>query len=63
MPTSIPHEEVQRLVAEEGAQLVDVLPAAEYEDTPIAGAVNIPLRGLDRVPAGARGAPAGTRCQ
>ncbi len=48
MPTSIAREEVQRLVAEEAAQLVDVLPPAEYEDTHIAGAANIPLRQLDR---------------
>lgn len=48
MPTSIARDEVQRLVAEEGAQIVDVLPPAEYEDAHIAGAVNIPLRMLDR---------------
>ena len=48
MPTSIDRNEVQRLLAEEGAQLVDVLPPAEYEDSHIAGAVNIPLRTLDR---------------
>ncbi len=48
MPTSIARDEVQRLLAEEGAQLVDVLPPAEYEDAHIAGAINIPLRALDR---------------
>ncbi len=48
MPTSIARDEVQRLLAEEGAQLVDVLPPAEYEDTHIGGAINIPLRVLDR---------------
>ena len=47
MPTSIDRNEVQRLRAEEGAQLVYVLPPAEYEDSHIAGAVNIPLRMLD----------------
>ena len=46
MPTSIARDEVQRLLAEEGAQLVDVLPPAEYEDSHIAGAINIPLRVL-----------------
>ncbi len=48
MPTSIDRDELQRLLAEEGAQLVEVLPPAEYEDAHIAGAVNIPLRVLDR---------------
>ncbi len=48
MPTSILRDEVQRLLAEDGAQLVDVLPPAEYEDAHIAGAINIPLRVLDR---------------
>ncbi len=48
MPTSIARDEVQRLLAEEGAQLVDVLPPAEYEDAHIAGAISISLRVLDR---------------
>ncbi len=48
MLTSIARDEVQRLLAEEGAQLVEVLPPAEYEDAHIVGAVNIPLRVLDR---------------
>lgn len=48
MPTPIDRDEVQRLLAEEGAQLVEVLPPAEYEDAHIAGAINIPLRVLDR---------------
>ncbi len=52
MPTSIFRDEVQRLIAEENAQLVEVLPAAEFEDEHIAGAINIPLRDLDRESAG-----------
>ena len=48
MPTSIMRDEVQRLIASERAQLVDVLPSAEFEDEHIAGAVSIPLRKLDR---------------
>ena len=48
MPTSIDRQEVQRLLAEEQAQLVEVLPAAEYEDEHLPGAINIPLKGLDR---------------
>ena len=47
MPTSILRDEVQRLIAGEDAQLVEVLPPAEYEDEPIAGAINIPLKRLD----------------
>jgi rhodanese-related sulfurtransferase len=46
MATSIDRTEVQRLVAE-GAQLVEVLPQAEYEDEHLPGAVNIPLKQLD----------------
>jgi rhodanese-related sulfurtransferase len=46
MPTPIDRNEVQRLLAE-GAQLVEVLPEAEYEDEHIAGAINIPLKTLD----------------
>ena len=48
MPTSIMRNEVQRLIAEESAQLVEVLPPAEYEDEHLAGAISIPLRKLDR---------------
>ena len=47
MPKSIDHDEVRRL-AEEGAQLIEVLPAKEYEEEHIAGAVNIQLKELDQ---------------
>lgn len=43
---SIDRHEVGRLVAEEAAQLVEVLPAEEYNDEHLAGAVNIPLKQL-----------------
>ena len=46
MPRDIQRDEVQRLVAA-GAQLVDVLPRAEYDAEHIAGAINIPLKELD----------------
>jgi len=39
--------EVQRLIAESQAQVVEVLPCDEYEQAHIAGAVNIPLRDLN----------------
>ena len=48
MPTSIDRHQVQRLVAEQQAQLVEVLPAAEYDDEHLPGAINIPLKELDR---------------
>jgi phage shock protein E len=46
MPTPIERDEVRRLVAA-GAQLVEVLPAAEFEEH-LPGAINIPLKELDR---------------
>ena len=46
MTVRIGREEVQRLASEERAQLVDVLPADEYADEHVAGAINIPLKEL-----------------
>ena len=37
-----------RALLAEGAQLVEVLPADEYEDEHLPGAVNIPLKQLNR---------------
>ena len=48
MPTPIDRHEVQRLLAEEQAQLVEVLPDAEFEDEHLPGAISIPLKQLDR---------------
>ena len=48
MPSSITREEVQRLMREEAAQLVEVLPSQEYQDEHIAGAINLPLKRLIR---------------
>jgi rhodanese-related sulfurtransferase len=47
MPIPVDRDEVQRLVVQEAAQLVEVLPPAEYEDEHIAGAINIPLKELN----------------
>ena len=44
MPQSIDHTEVRRLISEESAQLVEVLPAKEFSEEHIAGAINIPLK-------------------
>ena len=50
MTVSIDRDDVRRLVAL-GAQLVEVLPADDYEDEHLPGAVNIPLKELaDRAP-------------
>ncbi len=46
MPRLITNEEVQRLVEQEGGQLVEVLPRDSFEQEHIAGAVNIPLKEL-----------------
>src|SRR5580765_363772 len=48
MPTPIDRDELQRLRREERAQLVEVLPADEFEDEHLPGAINIPLKTLDR---------------
>ena len=47
MPTRINRQDVQRMTAE-GAVLIDTLPEREYAEEHIAGAVNIPLKRLDR---------------
>jgi rhodanese-related sulfurtransferase len=46
-PRSIDRDEVRRLIADENGQLVEVLPAKEFEEEHIVGAVNIPLKELD----------------
>jgi rhodanese-related sulfurtransferase len=48
VPTAIFRDGVRRLVQEEGAQLVDVLPCEEYEEEHLPAAINIPLKELDR---------------
>ena len=45
MPTPIERADVQRLVAGR-AQLVEVLPAEEYGEEHLPGALNIPLKTL-----------------
>jgi rhodanese-related sulfurtransferase len=46
MPRDVDRKDVQRLVAE-GAQLVEVLPASEYREDHLPGAINLPLRRLE----------------
>ena len=47
MPKTIAREGVRELL-EEGAQVVDVLPSEEYGESHLPGAINIPLKELDR---------------
>jgi rhodanese-related sulfurtransferase len=47
MPGFIARDEVRRLL-EEGAHLVEVLPREEYEEQHLPGAINIPLKELNR---------------
>jgi rhodanese-related sulfurtransferase len=47
MAMLIDRETVQELV-EQGAQLVEVLPAKEYAEDHLPGAVSLPLRQLDK---------------
>jgi rhodanese-related sulfurtransferase len=47
MPKDIDRDDVQRFVAN-GAQLVEVLPMEEYNEAHLPGAINIPLKKLNR---------------
>ena len=40
-------DEVRRLLLDEAAQLVEVLPPSEFEAEHIEGAINIPLKNLN----------------
>jgi rhodanese-related sulfurtransferase len=46
MPREIERAEVRRLL-EEGAQLVEVLPAEEFKEDHLPSAISIPLRHID----------------
>jgi rhodanese-related sulfurtransferase len=48
MPSPIDRAQLQRLLREEDAQLVEVLPAGDFEDEHLPSAVNIWLKELDR---------------
>lgn len=47
MPTVVDRAGVQRLLRDEHAQLVEVLPRDEYEREHLPGALHLPLTGLD----------------
>ena len=46
MTRTIDRDEVRRLM-DQGAQIVDVLPAPEYAENHLPGAVNLPLRKIE----------------
>jgi rhodanese-related sulfurtransferase len=46
MPTNITRDELQKLIRD-GAQIVDVLPPAEFADYHLPGAISLPLKDLD----------------
>ncbi len=50
MPVGVDRTELLRLRAA-GAQLVEVLPADEYEDEHLPGAISLPLKTLNRATA------------
>ena len=47
MPVSIDRHELQKLVEQGSAQIVEVLPIAEFEQAHLPGAINVPLKELD----------------
>ncbi len=48
MPIEVDRHEVQQLMAA-GAQLVDVMPAKEWAESHITGALHVPLKKLDEL--------------
>jgi rhodanese-related sulfurtransferase len=48
MPTAIDRSVLLPLLSDQQEQLVDVLPPAEFEEEHLPGAINIPLKQLDR---------------
>jgi rhodanese-related sulfurtransferase len=63
MPTPVDLGRLRELI-EQGAQVVDVLPAREYDDERLPGAINIPLKQLTSVTVSAldRGRPVVVYC-
>ena len=47
MPTPIDHAQLRSLLDEGDVQLVEVLPAENYDKEHLRGAINIPLKTLD----------------
>lgn len=51
MPTNVTRDELQELIRD-GAQIVDVLPPAEFTEFHLPGAISLPLKQLDASTAG-----------
>src|SRR5215472_9148371 len=51
MPSIVDRMSVLRHLEEESSQLVEVLPVKEYDEEHIAGAINLPLKELNRASA------------
>ena len=47
MPSIVDRDEVRRLMAEEDALLVEVMPKEEYDEEHIAGAISLPIKELN----------------
>ena len=47
MPKEAFRDDVRRMI-EQGARIVDVLPREEYEEAHLRGAINIPIKELNR---------------
>jgi rhodanese-related sulfurtransferase len=47
MMRSIDRDEAQRLIADQGATVAEVLPRAEYDWAHLPGAIHLPLKGWD----------------
>jgi rhodanese-related sulfurtransferase len=47
VPTVIDRRRLRRLLDDENAQLVEVLPKAEFDEEHLPGAVHLPLKQLD----------------
>jgi rhodanese-related sulfurtransferase len=54
MPQDITRDDVRRLVDHQQALLVEVLPANEYDEEHLPGAINLPLKQLTRQTAAER---------
>ncbi len=47
MPITIDRHEVDRLIRDDGAILIDALPRSDYDAEHIAGAINLPIKELN----------------